>query len=163
MKKLIVLALIIAVGMISRYRIEKIESDNVRTVNNIVRIQGEKGIPKYTVVANKTTDFLLEPIYIENGRSLVSIGRINKFRIGDIIHEQNAYITFISQTIDLDSGMFIIKVSKNITGSFLVEKKYTGYFLPVESVLPDSAKIIAKDSNRLVAIGLNDGDKIEVR
>ena len=59
--------------------------------------------------------------------------------------------------------MFIVSVSGNLTGNFFIEETYSGYFLPIDAVLPDGVKIIAKDATRMVVSGLSDGDKVVVK
>jgi hypothetical protein len=162
-KKAIIFFSVLFAAVLVGYRIQKLREEGIRNVNNTVRIHKEKGAPMEYVVAKKTTDFLEEPLFVQNGRALVSTGRIGKFSAGQEIKGVNARIVSVSKNIDLDTGMFMIRVSGNISGNVMVLMKYSGYFLPVDAVLPDGAKIIAKDNDRMVVVGLNDGDKVIVR
>jgi hypothetical protein len=145
------------------YRIQQIREEGVKTVHNIVRIHAEKGAPSEYVIAKKAIDYLDEPLYVKNGRALVSAGKIHNFAVGQRIKDSNARITFVSDNIDLNSGMFVVRVSGNITGNVMVQKEYNGFFLPLDAVLPKGANVVAKDFSRMVVSGLNDGEKVIVR
>jgi len=163
MKKAVVFFGILFISLAIGNRIQQIRREGLQTVNNIARIQAVRGVPKEYVVAVKTTDFLEEPLFIQNGRALVSIGKIRKFEAGQEIKGADAKIISISGNIDLDTGMFVVRVSKNITGNFMVLRRFTGFFLPLEAELPPGARIIAQDSARMVVVGLSDGDKVVVK
>ena len=161
LKRAIIFVCIVAISAATGYRIQKIRKEGIRTVNNIARIHAEKGVPNEYVTAKKTTEFLYEPIYIQNGRALVSINRVNKFAVGE--SAGSAKIVSISKNIDLDTGMFVIRFSEKITGDFMVARQYTGFFLPVDAEIPAHARVIAKDNERMVVTGLVDGDKVVVK
>ena len=163
MKKAIIFSLIVAVSLISGYRVQQIRREGELVVSNVVRIQAERGRPQDLLVAKKTTDFLEEPLFVQNGRALVSAARVHDFAPGQRIKGTNAKISFVSQSIDLDSGMFIIKIAGKASGQVWVLKEYTGYFLPIDAVIPPHAKVIANDNNRVVVSGLQDGEKIEIK
>ncbi|MDR1027661.1 MAG: hypothetical protein LBL46_04565 [Rickettsiales bacterium] len=162
-KKGIIFSLVLAVSMLAGYRVRKIQKEGHLVVNNIVRIQTENGAPRDFVVAKKTADFLEEPMFVQNGRALVSASRVKDFAAGQRIKDTDAKITFVSDGIDLDSGMFVVRVSGRAKGQVWVLKPYTGYFLPIDAILPPHAKVIAKDNTRIVVSGLTDGEKVEVR
>jgi hypothetical protein len=163
MKKIIALvSIVLAVG-VTGYRINKIRQEGSERINNIVRIHEKNGAPKDHIIVTKTTDVLLEPLYVEKGRALVSKSRINKFSVGQKVKGTSSKIVSVSNNINLDSGMFVIIISPAISGNVMIEKEYTGFFVPLDSDLPNGVKVIAKDANRMVVIGLNDGDKVVVK
>jgi hypothetical protein len=163
MKKTLIFLSILVLALIVGHRIQSLRDEARRSVNNVVRIQREKGIPREYAVAKKTTDFLEIPLFVQNGRALVGASQVGKFAAGQKIKGSRHVITSVSKNIDLDTGMFVIRVSGNITGNFLVLSRYTGYFLPADAVLPPGAKIIARDAGRIVAVGLRDGDEVVVK
>ena len=162
-KKVIIFLSVLFLSLLVGYRIQQILEEGVMVVHNIVRIHAQKGVPKEYAVAKKTTDFLEEPLYVKNGRALVSTSRVRKFRAGQKIKDKNSAITFVSDDIDLDTGMFVVKVSGNVTGHVRVLSEYTGFFLPIASELPPNARLIAQDAERMVVSGLKDGERIIVR
>jgi hypothetical protein len=162
-KKMAIFVLVLLTSVAVGHRVRQIRREGVLVVHNAARIHAESGVPHEYVVAKKTTDVLLEPLFVQNGRALVSAGRAHKFAVGDMIHGKDAKITYISPNVDLDTGMFIVRVSGNVSGNVFVRKKYTGFFLPADAVLPDGARMVARDGERMVAAGLRDGDKVIVK
>jgi hypothetical protein len=162
-KKIIIFISILSLSFIVGYRVRQIRKEGDAVVHNITRIHRDSGAPREYVIAKKTTDVLSEPLFVQNGRALVSAGRIRKFAVGDKIRGKDAQITYISQGIDLDTGMFVVRVSGNISGNVFVQKKHTGFFLPADARLPDGARVIARDNERMVVVGLKDGDRVIVR
>jgi len=163
LKRVLIFISVLSLSMLVGYRIQKIRREGIRTVHNISRIHAARGAPKEYVVAHETTDTLSEPLYVQNGRALVSIGRIRKFSVGMRADGTSARIESISKNIDLDSGMFVLQFSERITGNFMVGREYTGFFLPLDARVPPNARVIAKDGMRMVVSGLEDGDKVQVK
>jgi hypothetical protein len=163
MKRIAIFFSILAASLLVGHRVQEIRSEAAREGHTIARIQQKTGAPMEYVVAKKTSGFLEEPIYIENGRALVSAQRVRKFSAGQVIKGTGVSIVSISKNIDLDTGMFVVRASKNITGNFMVLRPHTGFFLPLEAVLPPNAKAIARDNERMVADGIEEGVKVQVR
>jgi len=145
------------------YRIDRLGADKDLRINNIVRIHAETGIPQRKLVAEKTTDFLLEPVHVSNGRALVSGSRIGQFQVGQGVLGQNSRVTFVSNRIDIDTGMYIVRFSGNISGTVMVMRRYTGFFLPLEAELPPGVRVISRDAKRQVVMGLQDGQEVVIR
>jgi hypothetical protein len=162
-KKALIFLSILCASVMVGYRIQRLREEGVRHINNIVRIHKEKGVPHEYAVAKKTTDFLEEPLFVQNGRALVSADKIHMFSAGQAVKGKNARITGVARSIDLDTGMFIVRISGNITGKVMVMRQYTGFFLPVDAVLPAGARIVAKDAERMVAVGLAEGEKVMIK
>ncbi|MDR2770113.1 MAG: hypothetical protein LBB08_01540 [Rickettsiales bacterium] len=161
-KKIIIFSSVLGLAVITGYRIQKLRAEGDFVVPNVSRLQGG-GIPREYVAAKKTSDVLREPLAVSSGLALVSASRIGRFAVGDKISGTDARIISVAKTIDLDSGMFLVRVSPEISGDVFVEKKHTGFFLPIDSVLPKGARIVAKDAERIVAAGIKDGDLIQVK
>ena len=96
-KKVIIFLSVLFLSLLVGYRIQQIREEGVMVVHNIVRIHAQKGVPKEYAVAKKTTDFLEEPLYVKNGRALVSTSRVRKFRAGQKIKDKNSAITRIGR------------------------------------------------------------------
>ena len=133
-------------------------------VNNIVRLQTERGgAPRREIVAEYSTDFLYEPLYVRNGRALVSTSRIGKFSAGQRVRDSSAEIASVSRGIDLDTGMFVVLFSERISGNVFVERKYSGFFLPLDTKLPPHARVVARDNSRMVVTGLEPGERLTIK
>ena len=146
------------------YRVYMLNIKGDLQVYNVVRLHIERGGPPVnTVVAKTTTDFLLEPVHVDNGRSLVSANRIGRFEVGQGVLGQSARVTSVSRNIDIHSGMFIVRFSEPINGTVMVMRRFNGVFLPLEAELPEGARVIAQDGRRQVVRGIEEGTEIVVR
>ena len=162
-RKFTIFLAILLTALAFGHRVQSLRREGITAVNNIVRIQEKNGIPHDYITVERKTDVLTEPLYVKNGRAFVSKGRVRKFSVGQKIQGTSAKIVSVSKTLNLDTGMFVITVSPAISGNVMVEKEYTGFFVPLDAEIPDNVKVIAKDSERMVVSGLTDGDKVVVR
>ncbi|MDR1072004.1 MAG: virulence-associated V antigen [Rickettsiales bacterium] len=162
-KKAMIFLSILCASLMVGYRVQRLREEGVRHINNIVRIHKEKGAPHEYAIAERTTDFLEEPLFVQNGRALVSADKIHMFSAGQAVKDKNAKITHVAKSIDLDTGMFIVRVSGNITGKVMIMRRHVGFFLPVDAVLPAGARVVAKDAERMVADGLSEGEKVMIK
>ena len=163
MKKAVIFFSILFMSIIVGHRIQALRKESAMTVNNIARLHKEIGVPKRYVIAEYSTDFLFEPLHVRNGRALVSTSRIGKFRTGQKVRDMAATITSVSNGIDLDTGMFVVLFSQRISGNVFIEQQYSGFFLPLDTVLPPRAKVIARDLTRMVATGLEPGERLQIK
>jgi hypothetical protein len=113
---------------------------------------------------------LHEPITVENNRAYVTGNRVGLFRAGQKIGDGK--IASVSQKIDLDTGMYVIKTTNVPNGLQYVEYTRNGYFVPVYAVVDENVfvyengiatlrKVIVAHSDADVALitqGLHDGD-----
>lgn len=171
-KKIIYIGCLAAMVLWTGYRIYAINSESRRVVFNAEREARKNGELVNTVVINKKTDFLYEPLVIKNNIAYVSSDRIYKFAQGQII--DSGKIIFVSKNIDLDSGMFRIKTSGVSDGMHFVKIQKTGLFIPIQAVsngfvmmskngIATKQKIVISDQDSkqvLVSSGLDNGDII---
>jgi len=154
------------------FRIHVIVSENSRVVFNVARVTADTGIPAETLVVHKKTGVLKEPLSIKNNRALVSLSRINKFRVGQKVGDGT--IVSVSNRIDLDSGMYVITTRGVSDGLNYAESINTGFFIPIQAINNNTViiavdgvgqkhevKISDQDSEyALVSSGLSDGDTV---
>ncbi|MCL1902361.1 MAG: hypothetical protein FWG18_01890, partial [Alphaproteobacteria bacterium] len=112
------------------------------------------------------------PIVVKNGKAYVSGPRAKKFKLAQQISETGRIIS-VSNKIDLDTGMFVVRTSSP-DGSMFVEIQHTGVFVPISAITSDNnvmisaqgvaratpVSIIATDSDTAVISGVADGDII---
>jgi hypothetical protein len=151
------------------FRINSIYQESKRQVFNVAR---QSAVSVETMIAQRETGVLREPIFIKKNGSFISAARINKFRPGQVI--DNGRIISVSKNIDLDTGMYLVKTSGVQDGEHFAQQKYTGFFIP-EYAVRDGKIIVAENGiatikdievinsdseNVLINSGLNDGDII---
>ena len=152
------------------FRVNALIIQHNQQVFNIARDVSENGTPVLTMVAQNSSGVLHEPITIENNRAYITSSRVGLFRVGQKVG--NGKITSVSQNINLDTGMYVIKTSGASDGLQYVEYTRNGYFVPVYAIVDNSVfvysdgvarlrKVIVAHSDAdmaLITQGLCDGD-----
>lgn len=152
------------------FRINALVMQNNQQVFNMARDVQENGTPVQVIVAKNASGVLHEPITIEKNRAYVTGNRVGLFRTGQKIGDGK--IASVSQNIDLDTGMYVIKTKNVPDGLQYVEYTRNGYFVPVYAVVDGNVfvsengvatlrKVIVAHSDADVALitqGLHDGD-----
>ena len=160
---------ILLFGLIG-YRTNSLIAESRREVFNQNRIIAEYGLPVDYIILNKKTDVLKEPLSVKNNRALVSINRISRFGVGDKV--EGGKIVSVSNKIDLDTGMYIIRTTGVKNGDWFSESRHKGFFVPLYAISnntvfiatdgiasPVKIEIKNRDSkNALIAGVINDGD-----
>lgn len=169
-KKIIYTIIISIVVCIFAFRFYMVAKENNFDVFNIIRNNEKNGTPVYVMEMKKTDGVLLEPLTIKNNRGFVSGKRLHLFRAGQKIG--NCKIISVSNKIDLDTGMHIVKTSGCTNGLQYVENTKNGFYVPVSALRGNSVYVsengIAKlreiivenrdSENALIKSGLNEGD-----
>lgn len=154
------------------FRIVSLILQHNQSVFNISRDVATNGTPVVVMTAQNTSGILREPITIDNNRAYVSGNRVGLFRPGQRVG--GGKITSVSQNINLDTGMYVIKTSGVEDGLQYVEYNRNGYFVPVYAVVNDNVfvyengravlrRVIVAHSDAdtaLITQGLHDGDVV---
>lgn len=127
----IVCACALAIWVI--FRIVMLVIQHNQQVFNIARDIDMNGTPVLTMTAENTSGSLREPITVEKNRAYVTGGRVGLFRVGQRVGDGK--IVSVSQNINLDTGMYVIKTSGASDGLQYVEYTRNGYFVPVSAVI----------------------------
>ncbi len=152
------------------FRINALVVQHNQQVFNIARDISENGTPVLTMVAKNSSGVLHEPITVEKNKAYVTSGRVGLFRTGQKVGDGK--ISSVSQNIDLDTGMYVIKMTNVANGLQYVEYTRNGYFVPIHAVVDENVfvydngkaalrKVIVAHSDADVALitqGLRDGD-----
>ncbi len=152
------------------FRFIAFASENSRFVYNAARVAAEVGLPIESVTVQVKSGTLYEPLSVKNNRAYVSAERASKLRIGQKIEQGK--ITYVSKSIDLNTGMYLVRTSGVSDGLHFAEFTADGIFVPLYAVsnntvfvVNDGAatireiKIARQDSeNAYIESGLNAGD-----
>jgi hypothetical protein len=171
-KKIIYTTIIVLSVLFVGYRFYSVIKENNFKVFNIVRNNMENGTPVEILTIQKTNGILLEPLTIKNNMGFVSGARVSAFKSGQKIGD--CKIASVSNNIDLDTGMHIIKTSKCKDGLQYVEKEKKGFYVPVSAIHGNNVfvmdgdvahirEIVIEDrdaQNVLIKSGLNNGDVV---
>ena len=154
------------------FRFIAFASENARFVYNASRVAAENGLPVEYVTVHIESGTLYEPLSVKNNRAYVSGERASKMRAGQKI--ENGKITFVSNNIDLNTGMYLVRTSGVSDGLHFAEFTTNGIFVPLYAISDNSVfvadnriatkrniKIARQDSeNAYVESGLNSGDVV---
>jgi len=169
-KKWIYIGVIAFLAIWILFRITMLIIQHNQTVFNISRDIAANGTPVITITAKNSSGVLHEPITVEKNKAYVTGARVGLFRAGQKIGDGK--IASVSQNINLDTGMYVIKTSGVADGLQYVEYTRNGYFVPVYAVVDNNVfvyengvatlrKVIVAHSDADVALitqGLHDGD-----
>ncbi len=152
------------------FRVTSLIAQHEYTVFNMARDVSQNGTPVLTMVAQNTSGVLHEPITVEYNQANVTGNRVGLFRAGQRVGP--GQIKSVSQKINLDTGMYVIKTVNVPDGLQYVEYTRNGYFVPVYAVVDAQVfvyenghaalrKVVVAHSDADVALitqGLHDGD-----
>jgi hypothetical protein len=170
-KSIYAMCAIAVIGWVA-FRFAAIGDEQARYVFNATRDAAEHGAPIEVMDVKKQAGVLKEPLEIKNNRAVVSASRLGKFAPGQKVG--SGKIISVSNRIDLDTGMYVIRTSGVKDGLNYAENANTGFFVPVYAVTNGTVmivengvaksrevKIAAQDSDiAYVTRGLSDGDTV---
>jgi len=154
------------------YRFYVVETERNANVFNIIRNNASNGTPVNVITVSGQDGILHEPVNIRNNRAYVAGNRIGMFKVGQNVG--NCKISYVSNNIDLDTGMYVIKTSKCEDGLRFIENKKYGFYVPVSAVSGNYVYVVnggvaqkrevvisGRDlQNVVIQSGLNDGDMV---
>jgi hypothetical protein len=170
-----VLSCIVVLCGIVGYRITELNLDKNREIYNIARIQAKSGIPVDYIMVKEKTDSLKYLLSVRNGRAFVLGVVAARLKVGMNVGKYK--ITFVSNSVDFDTGMFEVRISSKVSGEFYAMEPETGIFIPRSAAIGDDTvwvanngvsemrkiKIFGKDADKLlVKSGLKIGDLLIV-
>lgn len=169
-KKWIYILTIAALVFWILFRITMLVIQHNQTVFNISRDVAANGTPVVTMTAQNSSGVLHEPITVEKNKAYVTGSRVGLFRAGQKVG--GGKIASVSQNINLDTGMYVIKTTGVADGLQYVEYNRNGYFVPISAVVDSNVfvyengvatlrKVIVAHSDAdtaLITQGLHDGD-----
>ncbi len=143
-------------------------------VFNPVRDSNTNGVLVNSVVASRQDGVINLPIVVKDNRAFVSDARRKKIRVGQNVG--GGTVVSVADTIDYDSGMYIIKTRNVDDGVNFIEMKYNCYYIPVYAVhdgvvmiadagvaTPRAVSVVAQDSEHAcVTDGIDAGDVVIV-
>lgn len=152
------------------FRFVAFAAENKRYVFNASRVAMDVGAPVETMTVQVAQGTLYEPLSVKNNRAYVSGDRAEKLRAGQKI--ENGKITFVSKSLDLNTGMFLVRTSGVSNGLHFAEFTTDGIFVPLYAIADNSVfvvengvavarniVVVRQDSeNAYIKSGLNTGD-----
>lgn len=154
------------------YRFVMFGMEQNKSVFNLTRDANTNGVPVNVLEMQKTDGVIYEPLFVNNNRGYVSSMRISKFKAGQKI-SGGGEIVSVSNSIDLDSGMHIVRTRGASDGEHTVEIRENGFYVPtyalhngnvfvardgVAHIVPIT--VVRGDANNTMIKGMESGDVV---
>ncbi len=143
-----------------------------RSVFNLTRDANANGAPVSVVEMKKTTGVIYEPLFIDNDRGYVSGMRVARFKVGQKITDGGEVVS-VSSSLDLDSGMHVVRTRGAKNGAHTVEIKENGFYVPTYAIQNGAVfvvrdgvahvvpiKVVRGDAENTMITGVTDGDVV---
>ena len=171
-KNVIYVIFVALIALAFGHRFYAVSQENSFEVFNIIRHNAANGVPVQVLEMQKTDGVLLEPLTVKNNRGFISGSRLSLFKVGQ--KAGDCKIVSVSQNIDLDTGMYVIKTIGCDDGLKYVENKKSGFYIPVSALrgntiyvvnngVAQSRQVVIENrdiQNALIKSGINVGDLV---
>jgi len=160
------------VALMFVYRFVMFGMEQNKSVFNLTRDANANGVPVNVVEMHETDGVIYEPLFINDNRGYVSGMRIARFRVGQKI-TGGGEIVSVSNSLDLDSGMHIVRTRGVTNGAHSVEIRATGFYVPTYAVQNGnvfvvrdgvahavSVNVVRRDADNTMITGVADGDVV---
>ncbi len=124
---------IIAFALLVIYRFMSFFAMQNRSVFNMTRDAAQNGAPVSVIEMQKTNGVIYEPLFVNNNRGFVSGMRVGRFRAGQRITGGGTVVS-VSNSVDLDSGMHVVRTHGVSNGAHTVEIAENGFYVPTYAV-----------------------------
>ena len=171
-RHVILVGLFCALALMFIYRFVMFGLEQNKSVFNLTRDANANGAPVNVVEMHATDGVIYEPLFINDNRGLVSGMRIARFKVGQKI-TGGGEIVSVSNSLDLDSGMHIVRTRGAGNGAHTVEIRATGFYVPTYAVQNGnvfvardgvahivSVNVVRRDADNTMITGVSDGDVV---
>ena len=154
------------------YRFVMFGMEQHKSVFNLTRDANANGVPVNVVEMQASDGVIYEPLFINNNRGYVSGMRIGRFKSGQKI-TGGGEIVSVSSSLDLDSGMYIVRTRGVSDGAHTVEIRERGFYVPTYALQNGNVFVARDGAARIVPVnvvrgnadntmitGVNDGDVV---
>lgn len=139
------------------YRFVSFGMEKNMSVFNMTRDAEKNGVPVSVLEMKKTDGVIYEPLFIKNNRAYVSSMRVSKFKSGQKISDGGEVVS-ISSSIDLDSGMHIVRTRGAADGAHTVEIRENGFYVPTYAVHNGNVFIVRDGVAHSIPVAVIRGD-----
>ena len=159
-------------GLLVIYRFVTYGMEQNMSVFNLTRDANVNGVPVSVVELKQTDGVIYEPLFINNNRGYASSMRIGRFRVGQKISGGGEVVS-VSNSIDLDSGMHIVRTRGAADGAHLVEIHGNGFYVPTYAIQNGNVFVVRDgiahitpvvvvrgDADNTMIEGVSDGDVV---
>ena len=131
--------------------------DQNRVVFNMTRDAIKNGVPVIVIEMKKTDGVIYEPLFINDNRGYVSGMRVGRFAVGQKISNGGELVS-VSRSLDLDSGMHIVRTRGASNGAHMVEIRENGFYVPTYAIKNGNVFVMRENVAHIVPVTVVRGD-----
>jgi len=146
-----------ALAILVIYRFVAFGITQYKSVFNMTRDAQLNGAPVNVVEMQKADGVIFEPLFINNNRGYVSSMRVARFKAGQKI-TGGGEIVSVSNSLDLDTGMHVVRTRGATDGAHTVEIKENGFFVPTDAVKNGNVFVVRDGVAHIVPVNVVRGD-----
>lgn len=150
-------ALFIAFALVFVYRFVMFGLEQNKSVFNLTRDANANGVPVSVIEIKRTDGVIYEPLFINNNRGYVSSMRVSRFKSGQKITGGGEVVS-VSYSLDLDTGMHVVRTRDAKNGAHMVEIKENGFYVPTYAVHNGTVFIVREDVAHAIPVTVVRGD-----
>ena len=139
------------------YRFVTFGLEQHKSVFNLTRDAELNGTPVNVVEIAKSDGVIYEPLFINNNRAYVSGMRVSRFKPGQKITDGGEVVS-VSSSLDLDTGMHVIRTRGVTNGAHTVEICENGFYVPTDAVNNGTVFVVRDGVAHAVTINVVRGD-----
>lgn len=146
-----------ALAILVIYRFVAFGITQYKSVFNMTRDAQLNGAPVSVVEMQKSDGVIFEPLFINNNRGYVSSMRVARFKVGQKITGGGEVIS-VSNSLDLDTGMHVIRTRGAADGAHTVEIKENGFYVPTDAVKNGNVFVVRDGVAHIISVNVVRGD-----
>ena len=139
------------------YRFASFGFEQHKTVFNLTREANANGVPVSVIEMQKTDGVIYEPLFVNNNRGYVSGMRVSRFKSGQKITGGGEVVS-VSTSLDLDSGMHVVRTRGATDGAHMVEIREKGFYVPTYAVQNGAVFVVRDGVAHAVPVNVVRGD-----
>ena len=148
---------VLALAILVVYRFVAFGLDQHKSVFNLTRDAESNGTPVNVVEIAKTDGVIYEPLFINNNRAYVSGMRVSRFKPGQKITGGGEVVS-VSPSLDLDTGMHVIRTRGATNGAHKVEIRENGFYVPTDAVKNGAVFVVRDSVAHVMSVNVVRGD-----
>lgn len=157
MRHIVLRAIIGVFLLLVVYRFVSFGFEQHKSVFNMTRDANANGVPVSVIKMRKKDGVVYEPLFVNNNRGYVSGMRVSRFKPGQKITGGGEVVS-VSSSVDLDSGMHVVRTRGASNGAHMVEIHDNGFYVPTYAVQNGVVFVARKDTAYAVPVSVVRGD-----
>lgn len=154
---ILVRSVVVVIVLAFAYRFLSFGFEQHKTIFNLTRDANINGVPVSVVKMEKTNGIIYEPLFINDNRGYVSGMRVGRFSAGQRISGGGEVVS-VSRSMDLDSGMHVVRTRGASNGAHMVEIRGNGFYVPTYAIQNGTVFVVRDGAAHAIPVTIVRGD-----